>query len=328
MTQEKHDPKKEKTEPAKEKTSIASSFKRFLKSALITILAILCIIGGVFIHTLYKKPITRKAPLPAAVTQERPRAGVITEQKTHTTPFKTKETPTAEVIPPAEEKLEAAIIYPAPQTSIIPIDDPEELIVVQEKPAPKIKQMTETIPLSTPMEYARPLPREISGIAMADILALQNALNNETSCAAAFQKLSAVSAKKELIQQAVIDLTPYCSGGNTYPLKDLKNTFKKDRKNVLGAYYRENNPLWLAYLKIFAHTMVDVQKLHPSGNSVPDILDKAQNALNGNNITDALLALKGLPGSLEPRMSEFLLKAQKYLKAKESVQMLILSFEQ
>lgn len=126
--------------------------------------------------------------------------------------------------------------------------------------------------------------------------------------------------------QDVIKDTSYFCFATTNVQNELKNLFLKSKKEALIRYYKEHDARWKYRLKKVFVSLIKVRNLNPTGDTVPDLLDRAHNALMAKNMTLTLETLSKLPDNIRPVFTEFTQKTNNFVKAKAALDALILSY--
>ena len=278
-------------------------FSRFLKPLLIMVLSVLCLLGGIILHktpsrekeytktTLAYQPITKQNQLNILTKKT-------TETKTNTNLAVVKP-----VLVPTVEKQEKETV-----TDITPsISETKTEISETEQ-----NKTTETI--------------QPFGFSLKEALEFKERFLTEDTCHTDYQKLLNLSNKTNEVMDVLNDLAPYCLS-NQKPVENLREAFLKDKKEALIVYYKENNPTWLAYLKVIPASLIEIRKINPRTNKPKDILYKAQNEILSQNVSKAIEYVTMLPLSMQRKMNNFYREAAIYNRAKNSLDQLILSFE-
>ena len=132
--------------------------------------------------------------------------------------------------------------------------------------------------------------------------------------------------KTALTDDVLNNLSPYCLS-NQSAIKNVKDAFLKNKKKALIVYYKENNPTWIAYLKAIPASLVEIRKINPTEDTPKDLIYKAQNEIDSQNISKAIDLITKLPLTMQQKMTDFYREAAIYNRAKNSIDQLILSFE-
>lgn len=159
----------------------------------------------------------------------------------------------------------------------------------------------------------------------ADALNLRDNFLSEEPCGDDLRKLI-MSDNQSEAAQAVIKDTSYFCFATTNVQNELKNLFLKSKKEALIRYYKEHDPRWKYRLKKVFVTLVKTRNLNPTGNTVPDLLDRAHNALMAKNMTLTIETLAMLPDNIRAMFTEFMQKTENFVKAKTALDALILSY--
>ncbi len=364
--------------------------KKMLKSVLIGILAILCIIGGIFIHRFHSSAAIqyntfsktiRKDPLqPIQVKPKSNKPDLLTKAHEVSAPkdFKKK----------SEKVLPALVVTPkASEPSSIHAEETNKEPIVaseQEKEAPSFvaeqnpisdkqpvdktssEQGTETqkalndFPLlNNPQSVAdessvasnetesqqNPLNPDLSDstletipqtegtqtssaptISLRDVLLLRDRFLNGEPCLEEYEKINALENKNQKIQDVLNTLAPYCLS-HLKAVSELEKTFRQDKKQAVITYYHVTEPRFIAYLKAIPTYLIDIREINPKGNTPIETLDKIHNEIEKQNIEKALALTDTLPDYMKSALSSFHREAQIYLRAKKSIEKLVLSFE-
>lgn len=277
-------------------------FVRLIKPILITVLSVICLLGGIVLHktnSFNKEPVKTTSYAPIKQKQ----LSLLTQQ------------------PIVEAKINNGI--PTIKNEIAPTPVKEEKEVKPVIPEPNIVSVptTETKEISQELE-----PKKTIDFTLKEAIEFKEHFLTEDSCATDYQKLLNLSYKTKEVYDVLNDLSPYCLS-NQKPVKNLREAFLKDKKEALIVYYKENNPKWLAYLKAIPASLIEIRKINPDTNKPKDILYKAQNEILSQNVTKAIEYVTMLPLSMQRKMNNFYREAAIYNRAKNSLDQLILSFE-
>lgn len=285
----------------------SKSLSRIVKPVLITSLAALCLTGGIVlhkIHTIEKQRTTQKTV--KTFKQEKPFQLGVSKTNRQPAPIKIlNETLQVEGIEqtkplkPAENK---------------PLDINE--IAATEQPALK----------DTPLLQEQNKSIQEIGFSLADALLFKEHFLTEESCFEDYQKLLSTTHKTALTDDVLNNLSPYCLS-NQSAIKNVRDAFLKNKKKALIIYYKENNPSWLAYLKAIPASLVEIRKINPTEDTPKDLIYKAQNEIDSQNISKAIDLITKLPLTMQQKMTDFYREAAIYNRAKNSIDQLILSFE-
>ena len=280
-------------------------FTRFLKPILITVLSVLCLLGGIVLH---KTPSHEKEHTQTTLTYQpisKPnQLNILAKKGTEAQP-----TPNLAIVKPISipEKKE-----------IVTHDNASLTINEQKSEATDVTQISSN---ETPVKTQQPF-----GFTLKEALDFKEHFLTEDSCHTDYQKLLNLSDKTKEVVDVLNDLAPYCLS-NQKPVKNLREAFLKDKKEALVIYYKENNPAWLAYLKAIPASLIEIRKINPTANKPKDILYKAQNEILSQNVSKAIEYVTMLPLSMQRKMNNFYREAAIYNRAKNSLDQLILSFE-
>ncbi len=146
------------------------------------------------------------------------------------------------------------------------------------------------------------------------------------SCEANYQKLLTSKYKTMAMQNVLNNLSPYCSS-QTNALDNMKTVFLKDKKRAMIAGYKANSPMWVAYIKAILVSTIEIRKLNPQTSKPKDIIYKAQNELYKKNVYQTTQLLRTLPTVMQEQMIDFFREADIYIRADNSLNELLLSFE-
>lgn len=284
---------------------------RIVKPVLITILAMICLSGGIVLHKIHNIETQRILSQKNKVLKyERQIPSHISKTKNTTKPV----VPFKEII----SSIEQPAIHEASISSIhTPSDEP---IVDQSQVEENPPSANEEAPLNVQEQP------KMDGFSLADAILFKEHFLTEESCFDDYQKLLNASNKTILARDVLNNLSPYCLS-NQSAIKNVREAFLKNKKNALIVYYKENNPNWLAYLKAIPAILVEIRKINPTNSKPKDILYRAQNEINSQNISKAIDLITKLPLSMQQKMTDFYREAAIYNRAKNSIDQLILSFE-
>jgi len=306
--------KVEESVPVQEiKTPTMVSVRRFIKSIFVVLLSFFCIFVGVLIYQM-SNPIDPIKPQPTRQQPAIPRDRTSVVFKKPVSPV-LKVQPEQKAIPqPKEETEKKAETISSPVLTPPPVDIP----VLD--PTPNQKTVEETPKQQLPV----PQPQKPS-LMLAEVLQLRDHLATGESCLADLKIVMAKETPNPTDRETLIEkLMPVCTVRSVF--NELENTFYKNRRQALITYYRLNNPLWLAYLKTFGTSLVDIRKLNPSKEKPKDIISSAQNALAMKNVEEALTRIQTLPGEVKAEFNEFIGQADTYVAAQKEAERLVLSF--
>lgn len=364
--------------------------KKTLKSILIAVLAVLCIIGGIFIHRFHSSAAIqyntfsrtiRKDPLqPIQVKPKSNKPDLLMNAHEPSAPkdFKKqseKGQPTLLITPKASD---TSSIHPKDinKESIIASEQEKETLssiskqnpTSAQQPVDKIssEQGTETqkalndFPLlnnpqsvtdkssvasNETVSQQNPLNPDLSDstletipqtegtqtssaptISLRDVLLLRDRFLNGEPCFEEYEKINALENKNQKIQDVLNTLAPYCLS-HLKAVPELEKTFRQDKKQAVITYYHVTEPRFIAYLKAIPTYLIDIREINPKGNTPIETLDKIHNEIEKQNIEKALALTDTLPDYMKSALSSFHREAQIYLRAKKSVEKLVLSFE-
>lgn len=160
---------------------------------------------------------------------------------------------------------------------------------------------------------------------------IQKALNfrdhflSEQSCADDLRELILSEQKSEAIQQVIQDTSYFClTTQNVY--SELNDLFSRAKKQALIHSFHQNNPTWQAYLLTALTYMIQIRNLNPTGDTLADKLDRAQNALLNQQVARSAEIISTLPQETKQFFTVFLDKANNYTDAVSALDNLILSY--
>ena len=347
----------EATPVADVKAPTVKSLQRFIRSVLILSLSVLCVVGGLLIYQLHAR-LDKATPVLPKINkvQTVPSIRLKTIQK-ETTPSrfaplasKPQPSPSSNTLTvPSDSKNSESIkkedILPAETTEKAPdtkaMNPEEELPLAEIEPAETpAQQNEETIQNSAPETPSTltgvsrqtdvNVPTPISNapyFTLQDALMLRDHLQAGKSCRTDFQKLLKSQTVNHTWYTLIEQLTPICAT-NKEPLNEIRSLFRKEHKRAIIAYYRQNNPWWLAYLKAVPATMIEIRKLNPTTQTPLDLLFSAQNALSHGDLKQTADLIHALPQPMQMAFHEFNKQMDLYLKAQNETEQLVLSFEQ
>ena len=303
--------KKEESVPVQEiKTPVILSVKHFSKSVLIVLLSFFCVFIGVLIYQ-FSQPVDEMK----SVQPNHPQINTMMETKSPRKSVLFRHAAPPEKVLKVEEQI------PVPTPDIVPVPQERE-----EKELPPV-----ALPVVPEEPAVLPEPVAPAPIPTEPLLSLENALQLRDhlaagqSCLADLKiimkaRLSNANEKDRLVEK----LMPVCTVRSVFD--SIEDTFYKNRKKALMTYYRLNNPTWLAYLKAFGASLVDVRRLEPLKEKPKDIISMAQNDLNMKNLAGAIQKIQKLPSEMQMDFNEFMGLADTYLVAQKEAENLILSF--
>lgn len=335
-----------------------STLKKTLKSILITVLSILCITGGVLIHKIHSLSAerTQYRALPVIKNQLSVTSDTVKSSISKTKTVKPDLTVPSTLSTVAEQTGAKEKAIPPVLTVAEAITTPDQVeMVPTEIPIftspvvpemnsslnPVASQGSETVTASNSLTNAveneekdiveNPLPKavhypKLEGFTLRDALLFKEHFLTEESCFDDYQKLLHANGKNQEALDVLNDLSPYCLT-NQQPVKNVRSAFLKDKKKALIVSYREKKPAWIAYLKAIPASIIEIRKINPVTDKPKDILYKAQNEINRQNVSKAVDLVTQLPLSMQLVMKNFYREAAIYNRAKNSIDMLILSFE-
>ena len=298
------------------KTPTMLSIRRFLKSVFVIILSLVCVFVGILIyhlHTPIEKTPVKQATYHPSVQHN----------------FKVNRTP---VFPSVTSNLpvdseESFTDLPISEETDVSADAPA---TIRPEPSRELSETTIVEPVKTefvknPAIMAEPVALK-STISLTDALSLRDHLLTGDSCLADLQIIMKSEIPNAREKEELVDrLMPICTSRSAF--KDLQILFNKNRKSALMTYYRLNNPSWLAYLKAFGTSLVDIRRIHPLKKRAKDIIFQAQDAMVQKRIGLAVHYVKELPPAIQADFYEFMGLAESYLSAQKAAEKLVLSFD-
>ncbi len=304
------------------------SGRKAVKSLFIFVLSVLCVIGIILIHRLHKDAVidtTNKIRI-NRMTQPRkvhPQNPVLSPATTNTditqsTRFLTEKNAGSSISPiPSEVKSQSfskksmtpSMQQTTPSTDEIPTN------VKTDVARPTDSGITPTIGITVKTNYS-----------LRDALMFKEHFLKGLSCESDYRKLMNATHKTRQMQSTLNYLSPFCSDRGEM-FKDIRNTFLENKRDALIAMYKLQNPAWLAYIKALFVSVIEVRRLNPKSTKPKDIIYKAQSELYQQNITKAETLLRALPLPMQEAMGDFFRDAEIYMRADESLNKLILSFE-
>lgn len=291
--------------------------KKLFKSLIITVLAVLCIVGGVLIHKMNSFQ-TKTEPLKSNFSKPSLLLNSSTQKK------QASKISRAQSI--VQKPLPVQISSPAPVSS--PISTIEE--PAQPNTPVSIEKSDEVSLIDTPATVA-PVSHEINsspmiGFSLEDAILLKEHFLTESGCLADYQKLVNAQNKTEEATIVLNDLSSYCIQEKTAH-HNIRKAFLHDKKKALVAFYKDKYPLWIAYLKSIPVSIIEIRKINPKTNKPKDILYKAQNALYQQDIAKAVDLVTMLPLFMQREMQNFFREAAFYNRSKANIDQLILSLK-
>ncbi len=302
-TEELQDTLSENTEPKPRNKGIS----KFIKPTLITVLSILCLSGGIVLHKMHSfKTEHKEIPVKTKLIKKTNSLSLLTQNP----PTKTPNTLSLNPVPETISKISTS------DTTINTFTPQKpDNVSLSEEPIKSLTQPNTTLSVA-----------KMEGFTLNDALRFKEKFLTEDNCYEEYQQLSNAIHKTSTANVVLENLYPYCIS-NTGAVKNVKEAFLKNKKAALIVYYRENNPLWLAYLKAIPAMLIEIRKINPLKDTPKDILYRAQNELYSQNVSKAMDLINSLPLSMQRKMSDFFREAGIYNSAKESLNQLILSFE-
>ena len=300
-------------EPIRKKKSGHKTVKSFF----IIVLSVLCVVGIVLIHKLHNEAVTN--------TSRPSRVGrIMTPGRTNTSAAvsSTPLTPESSTDFHTGSDISASIL----PTSAESVKD--SLTLTETKQTLFEKSETSSV-LAQPIQSIQPIVSDTSvqsNYSLHDALIFKEHFIKGMSCNSDYNKLMSASKKTPYMQSVLNNLSPFCLGKDL-PLHNIRETFLKDKKRALIADYQSKNPQWLAYIKALFVSVIEIRRLNPISTKPKDIIYKAQNELYHHNIIQAEKLLRTLPIIMQESMNGFFREAEIYMRADESLNELILSFE-
>lgn len=288
------------------------TISRVIKPTLITVLAALCLAGGIVLHKIHALEQSNPS-LKKAITST-PKINILSQQTafqpTHSSIELSSQTSSFMNQSPIQKTSIDTTLISKEKNQIIPneIDNPAHNDISAEND-------------TTSQEI------KMEGFSLIDALQFKEHFLTEASCYEDYQKLLNASHKSHLATDVLNNLSPYCLSHQS-AVENVKNAFLKNKKRAIVAYYKENNPEWIAYLKAIPATLIEIRKINPINDTPKDILHKAQNEIYKQNISQAVDYVTKLPLPMQQKMTDFYREAAIYNRAKNSIDQLILSFEE
>ena len=268
--------------------------RHFMRSAFLLGLVLICIVVGILFHRL-NNPIYPNQ----AVSQ-------VQGSKPISVPVKKSEKPVRVKLP--RPIREASMIDELPPTQ--PADP-----IINRSPA-TIEPLNHAI--------ATVQSKNEAPLSLITALQLRDKLAMGESCQQDVESL--LNAPTATAQPLLEKLIPVCVQNDFW--KTLEKTFQRDKQEALITYYHLNNPMWLAYIKSFLVRMIDIQRIHPTKMRPKDFLAQAQEAMIQHRLDAVIANIQKLPPVLQAHFRDFLKQAQTYLAAQETVEKIILSFDE
>ena len=160
---------------------------------------------------------------------------------------------------------------------------------------------------------------------LQDALIFRDHFLSEQPCGNDFRKLILTDNKTEAAKNVIKETSYFClTTNNVYG--ELNSLFETAKKNALIQYYKDTCSKYKARFYIFLTYIIRVRNLNPIGDSVPALLDRAQNATQNKNIALATQTIRELPSQLQAAFADFLQKAKNYADASKALENLILSY--
>lgn len=303
---------------AEDGNSSSRGVSRILKPILITILSISCLAGGIVLHKIHAVEINQKskghygsytATSSLSLLKENTSAPLDNPLKSITPMASLNSLSNASEIKPITSE-------PVQQESV-----PQEPVQTESSDT-----LTEETAVDTPISETPPAPKFLEGFTLKDALKFKENFLAENNCKNDYQKLLNVPNKTTEVLAVLNDLSPYCLNDQK-PVQNVLEAFKKNKKEAFIAYYKKNNPAWLAYLKSIPVSLIEIRRINPIKNTPKNILYKAQNELLIQNVENAVNFVTQLPLEMQQKMDDFYREAAIYNRSLLSLDQLILSFE-
>ncbi len=285
------------------KAPTVRSFRHFFKSILVVFLSIVCIGAGILIYQMHHRLDQFHPILP-------------TKQNTLTLRQPMKSSLQSQNKPQTEKEPEKSVNE---KQDIIPKTlhkSPSPVLIHPQKPVTSAdRQTVNNDPKVSPPVFT-----------LRDTLILRDHLTTGASCRNDLQTLLKSRVPGDKWNILVEKLTPICTTNDDIT-KELTLLFHRSKKRAMIAYYNQNNPWWLAYLKAVSLAVVEIRRINPETENPVDILSLAQNKLNQRNILECASLIQKLPREMERSFQAFLDKINDYQDALKEVDQLILLFE-
>ena len=160
---------------------------------------------------------------------------------------------------------------------------------------------------------------------LKDALIFRDHFLSEQPCGNDFRKLILADNKSKSAQDVIKNTSYFClTTNNVY--QELYTLFLSAKQKALIHNYEVTYPRWKAKLYAFLTRIIQIRNLNPTGETISDNLDRAQNALENKNVEIATQKIAQLPSQMQPFFLEFLEKAQNYADASNALENLILSY--
>ncbi len=296
-----------------ERQTKRKSSRQTFKTLFIIILFILCVLGVTRIVKLHKEA--------ASSLTERPQVNSVMPRKMPLlNATKSLANTSTSYIEIAEKKPAAPSLNTPVLAQTKPVDVKPDPIKSVDAVVP-----TPSIPVTSTLPNTPPKPMVI-GYTLQDALTFKDNFSKGNSCETDYQKLLVSPYKTQAMQIVLNNLSPYCSS-QADALANIRTTFLKNKKQALIAGYKANSPKWIAYIKAILVSTVEIRKLNPKTSKPKDIIYKAQNELYRKNVYQAEKLLRTLPAVMQEQMTDFFREADIFIRANDSLNDLILSFD-
>ena len=198
---------------------------------------------------------------------------------------------TSETMPEMSERVEAVVeekvtepvmepveVMPEPEPEV-PAVVPEAKIV--EKPAPVILQHHYTV---------------------LKAIQLREALKQEGECRPLLEELIAIPNKTPEMEQALMNLLQACLDRPVFG--QMRQTFYTAKKRAILRIFRNDYPIYWAYLKSLPYFLADIHCKNPVGDAPMDVLDQLQRAVEEDRPQLVLELIPQLPKNVQPILSD------------------------
>ncbi|MDY6407151.1 MAG: hypothetical protein SPL08_00410 [Pseudomonadota bacterium] len=293
----------EQSVPVQElETQTGVSIQRFGRPILVFFLSVVCVLIGFLIYNLSAPTNQFRDSSQKQTVNVPPKKNVrgtsVVFQKSSTPPLKQKSVAT-------ESTPTVPMVH---QISVPPISPPE------------------TVQATMPPKVSQPMIESVPPLTLSDALSLRDHLQRGDLCLADLKQIMKKNPPFPYDKDRLIEkLMPVCTARSVF--QDMENTFYENRGKALMAYYRMNNPVWLAYIKTVGTRLVDIRQLNPSQSGPRDIISLAQNQLRTKNVAATIQQIQKLPLPIRDAFNAFVEMAKTYMDAQKEVESLILSFD-
>lgn len=292
------------------------NIRRVVRIFFIGFLSVLCIIGIVLIHKLHKD--AQKNPSSTVTRFNR-----IVQSKMPSL------TPTGKGLVLSDKSSNAV----SPKSFSVPTEPvfvPSDNIPIQSAALPELTPTSDVISDVQPSDVQEKavvnVSRQKSDYTLHQALMFKEHFLKGQTCTQDYQQLMNTQYKTPEMLTVLNNLSPYCA--NTASARqNIKHVFLKEKKRALIAGYEMKDVQWVAYVKALVVSVIEIRKLNPTTSKPKDIIYQAQNELYHQNIRQAVALLKTLPPHMQDAMSHFFREADIYIRADDSLNKLILSFE-